>query len=654
MKVGSQLGDTGKIDLCDVSLVRRSILLFLIGAIAIISFNHWYITDDYIVQFPYADVSTETMTVTAEHPATARFVAEKDSIYGFNLYYTKADNGEGYTTNFQLLKRDTTIYSVALDNAVGYEDQQVQLKVPEGLLLQEGTEYEIRLTSDARTEGNSLIFHKNYQKDEFCVRIFYRWFSRSFLISICTMGELLLMAAACVMTRKKNVSPEHIFLFSSILLCVCWCGLMPSFRVPDEDSHFVRIFGILEGYVVVPADGRVPIPQIPVAWQQYTPYNMWKHLESANYGADRKLWDCVNIALYNPLVYIFQLIGVSIGSLSRNVWITCLTGRLISSIGCSVMIFYAIKWIPYGKWMLVVVSLCPVALQERASLSADAMTYAAVVLLLAYCMKLSVQEENSVRWRQLIPLTVMVLMVSSCKVVYFMAAFLVFLIPSDRFSKRKIGWYYQTLMIITSVTVAVGWAAYAGRYLSLTNGGGNSTEKIRWVLHNPLSYIGLMLRTLWKYGALWTNQLTGETLGYPIAFTAGSTLTLIGVVVLVVTLFCGFREKVQKNGALKRDCEWNQKIGRRRILLCFVFLMTVILIMSSLYVQWTKGNPEEIKAIEGIQGRYFLPILPVLYSILVNDKDHDAAIEVQSHCIVVSLMQNIAILTCVLMSSSFA
>lgn len=656
MSADSQSGNIArKNSACDVSSVRRSIMLLLIGVIAIISFNHWYIKDDYIVQFPYVDVSTETMAVTAGHPASVEFTAEKDSIYGFNLYYTKAESGDGYTTNFQLLQCGTVIYSAVIDNASGYEDQQVQLKVPEGLLLQEGADYEIRLTSDAREEENSLIFHKNYEKDEVCVRIFYRWFSRSFVIRLCSMGELLLLAAAFAMTEKRNASPECLFLFASILLCTCWCVLMPSFRVPDEDSHFVRIFGILEGYFVVPADGRVPIPKIPVAWQQYTPYNMWKHLESANYGTDRKLWDCVNIALYNPLVYIFQLVGVSIGSLSRNVWITCLAGRMISSIGCSVLIYYAIKWIPYGKWALAVISLCPVALQERASLSADAMTYAAVVLLLAYCMKLGTQKENSVGWKQLIPLTVMVLMVSSSKVVYFMTAFLVFLIPSDRFSKKKTGKCYKIITVIAAMFLAVGWAAYAGRYLSLTNGGGNSTEKIRWVMHNPLSYVGLMLHTLWKYGALWTTQLTGATLGYPMPFTAGDTLTLIGVIVLVVAFFCKAEKKARVDGNLKRDCECDLRRRGNQILLCFVSLVTVILIMSGLYVQWTKGNPEEIEAIEGIQGRYFLPILPVLYFVLTSrNEDYESPCKVQLHCVVISLIQNIAVLTCIVMSSSFA
>lgn len=655
MKADSQLGNIiRKNSVCDVSSVRRSIVLFLLGAIAIISFNHWYIDDDYIVQFPYADVSTETMAVTAGHPASVEFAAEKDSIYGFNLYYTKAENGDGYTTRFQLLHSGTELYSAVLDNASGYEDQQVQLKVPEGLLLQEGADYEIWLTSDAATEENSLIFHKNYQKDEICVRVFYRWFSRSFVIRICSVGELLLLAAVCAITKRRNASPECVFLFTSILLCLCWCVLMPSFRVPNEDSHFVRIFGILEGYFVVPADGRVPIPQIAVAWQQYTPYNMWKHLETANYGADRRLWDCVNIALYNPLVYIFQLVGVFIGSLSGNVWISCLTGRLISAIGCSVMIYYAIKWIPYGKWALAVISLCPVALQERASLFADAMTYAAVVLLLAYCMKLGVQKENSIGWKQLLPLTVMVLMVSSSKVVYFMAAFLVFLIPGDRFSGKRLGRCYKIVTVITAVVLAVGWAAYAGRYLSLTNGGGNSAEKIQWVMHHPLSYIGLMLHTLWKYGALWTTQLTGETLGYPMPFTAGDTLTLIGVVALLVALFCGAGIKGTADGVWQRDRACDGRTRENRFLLAFVFLMTVILIMSSLYVQWTKGNPEEIEAIEGIQGRYFLPMLPVLYFMLADGlNEEELSYKVQARCTVISLIQNIAVLTCVLMSSSF-
>ena len=95
----------------------------------------------------------------------------------------------------------------------------------------------------------------------------------------------------------------------------------------------------------------------------------------------------VNMALYAPVSYIFQVIGIRIADIfSDNTYILVLAGSLANITGCTVLIYYAVKWIPSGKELLTFISLLPMVLQLRCSLSVDAITYAILVLFLAFCL----------------------------------------------------------------------------------------------------------------------------------------------------------------------------------------------------------------------------------------------------------------------------
>lgn len=61
----------------------------------------------------------------------------------------------------------------------------------------------------------------------------------------------------------------------------------------------------------------------------------------------------VNMALYSPISYIFQVLGIGIADLfCNNTYIMVLAGSVTNIAGCTILIYYAIKFIPYGKGAL--------------------------------------------------------------------------------------------------------------------------------------------------------------------------------------------------------------------------------------------------------------------------------------------------------------
>jgi uncharacterized membrane protein len=95
--------------------------------------------------------------------------------------------------------------------------------------------------------------------------------------------------------------------------------------------------------------------------------------------------------------------------------------------------------------------------------------------------------------------------------------------------------------------------------------------------------------------------MVGENLG-----TLEVTVSQIVVpTYMVLFMYCFWKEYIQSS-ALR-----NQRV---HLVLLLVFLLGCALVFTSIYVQYT---PLEFAIVYGVQGRYFIPILPALcYSLL--------------------------------------
>ena len=470
-----------------------------------------------------------------------------------------------------------------------------------GVKIDTGKEYTIRISSDVQEDSRAFAFRLD-KDGTIWNRMTYLLLGVSTRKRVFAWSAFILLVVVCLLRQKKGEffsKPENLFLLLSLILCPLYLFCVPVFQVPDEVNHYVRAYGIVHGYFLSPEGGNIPIPDnlIPYEWYTYSPFILWKHFNMQINPAGSIMHNNVNMALYSPVSYVFQVLGIGIADLfCNNTYLLVLAGSIANMAGCTLLLYYGVKYIPYGKEVIVFISLLPMALQERASLSVDAITYAAVVAGLSFCLYMR-SRKTKMNWREMMVMFMLIALVSSCKVVYFPASFLILLIPREGFGSKKKEWLLKAAGMVEIAVCSMGWLLIAKNYLGNTRAGGDIAEKIQFILKNPGRYLYILDKMFWKNEEGFIGEMLGSKLG-------SLNITVNGILILfIVMLFYKiyYREKAKRERA----------DYLAEAVMVVVSLSIVLLIATSLYMQWT-DIAASTYSIEGLQGRYFLPILPLL------------------------------------------
>lgn len=203
------------------------------------------------------------------------------------------------------------------------------------------------------------------------------------------------------------------------------------------------------------------------------------------------------------------------------------------------------------------------ALQERASLSVDAITYAALVIMLSFC--------SYMRHKRL------------------------------RINRGKM----TSVGVMEALVFSVGWLAIAKNYLGNTRAGGDAVEKLKFIIHSPGRYLYILDKMFWQN----EEGLIGEMLGSKL----GSLNIAINIMLILFIMMLFF--KIYFAEKMKRE----QPDYLEESVMVLLNIGIVLLIATSLYVQWT-DIAASTYSIEGLQGRYFLPVLPLICCAFLSAK----------------------------------
>lgn len=515
-----------------------------------------------------------------------------------------ADEGDFFVNSF------TNDTSFEVNDTMGYATEFIFDNI---INVDKNIHYYLEITSDAPTQNNAYGFGQTTEGSVWNRPTYLLFTEKQRKVATFLSILFLSMPVYILFFRKKAgeklVRPENTFAVLSIPLCLLYLFFVPIFQVPDEVNHYVRSYGIVHGYFLIPSDGQMPIPEnlIPLPWYSYTPYILFKNFIMQIDGSKTILHDNVNMALYSPVSYVLQAFGVGLGEfLTHNTYVMVAFGSIVNAVGCTVIIYYAIKYIPYGKGILLFLALTPMALQERVSLSVDAITFSMVVAMLAYCLYMRVNRKQMNK-KQLFLLYLIMLMTASCKVVYFIVAALVLIIPWECFGSKKKSIFHKGVGIALVFLVSFGWLLIAGKYLQYTRGGGETAEKIAYIFKNPGRYLYIMDKMVWQEGVEFLNQMIGSKLG-SMNIIINSCLIMILVVLLCRFLFCERDQRAQPDYFSS-------------LILVGIGTGSILLIFTSLYIQWTDFAASTYE-IEGLQGRYFLPILPYLLCAYISNNSN--------------------------------
>lgn len=605
-------------------LIKHQLFVFLV---LILAAYVGKINNDYVYQDAFVELGENNVYITADAPLKQEIKLSGKNFRSILLNIAAPAELSGqYTTAIKIYSDKKEIYTKSFSNDTLFEVNDYKGYATEFVFdnvtpADNASHYFLEITSDSPVQENSYGFGLTPEGTVW-KRMTYLLFTKNHRKIITFFSVLLFAIPMYALFFRKNTNnwikqPENIYMIMSIPLCILYLILVPIFQVPDEVNHYVRSYGIVHGYFLIPPDGQIPIPEnlIPLQSDSYTPYILFKNF-MMQIDADKViLHNNVNMALYSPVSYIFQSFGIALGEVfTHNTYIMVICGSIANAVGCTVIIYYAIKYIPYGKGILLFLALTPMSLQERASLSVDAITFAMALAVLAYCLYLRA-EQKQMNKKQLILIYIIMMMMASCKVVYFIMTGLVLVIPWECFGSKKKSLLHKALILTIVLSVSMGWLLIAGKYLQYTRGGGETSEKILYIINQPGRYFYIMDKVIWQEGVEFLNQLLGSKLG-SLNISVNGCL-IMGLMVLLCRFV--FVEKVQRK----------QPDYLASLFMAGIGLGTIFLIFTSLYIQWTDIGASTYD-IEGLQGRYFLPILPYLLCAFISIVHSDDTIEISN------------------------
>lgn len=421
-------------------------------------------------------------------------------------------------------------------------------------------------------------------------------FSQKVLIYFMILGLTIISYVTTIyLYQRKDKKIENIFLVVAIIFCILMYLVMPISKAHDESIHGYRIYEYISGKLINNGKSVTLSEGIIEALENKSfYYNIFFHEKSYSTQTPKINYE-YRMAIYPPIAYVPHLIGISVSSIfTTNAMVQIYTARLCNMIACITILYFAIKIIPYGKNMLFLISLIPIAVEGYISLSADGITICSSILLISYILKLRQEKNKIIGYKQITILTILSIVVAISKIVYLPMVLLLVILPKEKF-KKNTKWITVFSIFILSAILDILWY-YFGMQKDALEGIENIENPATYhIITQPVQYITKIVFTIFTRFSIYLNELFGGKLEY----NENISVPIFPYLIFIVTLFIT-RKKEKKQGFSFSKME--------KAVFLIVLFAIVILIFTAMYVGWSRLN---IPYIEGVQGRYFLPILPL-------------------------------------------
>jgi len=415
------------------------------------------------------------------------------------------------------------------------------------------------------------------------------------------------------MSKFRDIHPHNAFFAIGLIYGCIFLLATPAFQVPDEYEHFYRAIYVSEGHIVPEKLGDRAGVYVPESiqktsaimkdkWYSYVHDKDNKTLDLTDmyyipYKSKYMVFEDISriaVVTYSPVPYIISGLAISIGKIFNiSPLLLMYLGRLANLLSWILLTYYAIKITPVHKWVFFVISFIPLTLFEAASLSADSFMMGISLLTIAIFFKYAFDaHKKKINLKDIYILFIVLMLLALSKQIYLFLIFLLFLIPSKKFESRK-KMFTVTLFLFLSILAITGTWSFIVKDLYIPIVPQISIMgQIFYILANPFRFLFVMLNTFLQTG-----------LSYQILFVGNFLLDMplplwwIGLYLIPIIPI-----------SLVDNCKIQITLKQKMISL-IIFILVFILVCAFVYISWT---PVGQNTIDGIQGRYFIPIFPLL------------------------------------------
>ncbi len=514
-----------------------------------------------------------------------------------------------------------------------------------------GFEMNSEADSEINSEADSAI-DSEILPLEICTMGIYRnnGFMKSLFVRLsfvmCLLLILLFFAA-----KKLRGRPELLYLACAVSMGLVFSFMTPPWTISDERTHVDTVYMVSNSLLGI-TDTPGPEKMYKRACDIDMSMNYTMPITTARYravesglfapassvhfagesstssGNGLELTACfaeTSLANVSILCYLPSAVGFTIARLlGRNMITMFMAARWVNVLVCSLIISFAVKRIPYGGACLAAIALFPKTLQQIASCSYDGVVIAGTFLFIAYCIAAAYDRRFSIM--DLLILFLSGFFVASSKGgTYVPLLGIALMIP---FTAKKLHrenielqsvWKGITAALLGSCAVL-----FFGKFVGLVFGmltrqsgtavyGAGASERTLYslsdLISSPGKLIDLFLNTVNVRGDGLISEMVGKNL----------CQRWYLVFAFLFLAFLGILHERKSGDGIERETVSDQKsqhtlpcyinMGGRVWLLFLAASSTALVFLSMLVAFTTKGAAY----IEGIQGRYLLPIIPLVY-----------------------------------------
>lgn len=412
-------------------------------------------------------------------------------------------------------------------------------------------------------------------------------------------------ASAWLFGRKPWHSAEYYLLAVSIVFGLAVSLLMPVGGGFDEETHLMRVWEMsaLETIPNQKLGRELPFPAVywnlsyrrqifvrpvePDLWQKYGTVRLGD-LGYAYQGVRTR-------SVYSPLLLLPQ--AVVLRYLGRKfdwpalpVFYATRWAGLLSYLALA---WLAVRLIPFGKWTLAIAASVPVAILQASTISADAISNGAALLMIAGALWSA--QKPGLGWKEMLALFGMFFILFNGKLNIVPLAVLPFiLLRPAQFKVRHGYWILLAVALALMMVEVFGWNLLAYGRLETAMERANPLEQVRYILSQPLTFIGTLVEDILLRGSgyFWDGLAIYGYNYWPIP----APVYWLSLAALAAAVF------VEKPAI---SCP-------RRILwaLFGLFTLSYLATIAAMYVTFT---PVASRVIDGVQGRYFLTVWPLFW-----------------------------------------
>ena len=444
---------------------------------------------------------------------------------------------------------------------------------------------------------------------------FYGYFHVIFALIIIGVSVVYFLAVI------KKTAIEKIYVVAASFVGIIFMLIITPYASADEDRHILEcndfssaIFGYempdSKYHWLRECDADTELNrEISLRNYQYVAENFFSKAENNNVVLiykDDITYDADNVIYYYPAI-----MGITLGRLLKLGTVpTYMLGRLFMLAAYLVLTYLAIRKIPKFKAGFALIMLLPSTMQRAASISYDGLLMAYIFLFVSYVFYY-IYNRTTIKVKDAIIMAVSGVLMSVGKGgAYLPFLLMLFLVPKSNFgTKIKYGCIVAGAIFISLIAYI---AFNPELFIDIAGSTSGDANELLWtedegytlkaILTSPKNSIKVLLNTFICFGGLKYSEMISNGFGWLQVYISEIWVVAFSIL-LVLALFNEEDEKFVFN-------------NKQKIMFGGIAVATVGLIVLSMWLFWT---PLSHRYVEGLQGRYFIPVLiPVLFALKNN------------------------------------